>query len=42
MISKDKLAKLLFPHSKVREIQKDMILDVDNAIKLAFGVGMPM
>ena len=33
MISKDKLAKLLFPHSKVREIQKDMILDVDNAIK---------
>jgi len=33
MISKNKLAELLFPHSVIREIQDDMILDVDNALK---------
>jgi len=33
MIAKDKLAEMLFPHSKIREIQDDMILDVDNVIK---------
>ncbi len=33
MIAKDKLAELLFPHSKIRQIQDDMILDVNNAIK---------
>ncbi len=33
MISKNKLAKLLFPHSNIRKTQDDMILDVDNVIK---------
>ena len=33
MISKSKLAKLLFPHSRIREIQDAMILEVDNVIK---------
>ena len=33
MIAKDELNNLLFPHSKVREIQDDMILEADNAIK---------
>ncbi len=33
MISKNKLAKLLFPHSNIRKTQDDMILDVNNVIK---------
>ena len=33
MIAKDELNNLLFPHSKVREIQDDMILEADDAIK---------
>src|SRR3989338_392805 len=32
MISEEKLNELLFPHSKVREIQAELILDVEKAI----------
>jgi len=33
MVPKHKLAKLLFPHSVIRNIQDDMLLDVDNVVK---------